>query len=293
MFKSTVLSISVMLISALLYAQPQPTFLSNPTLSPDGQTVVFSYEGDLWRVAAAGGSATRLTAMRGNEILPRISPDGKWLAFSADQNGNMDVYVMPIDGGEIRQITHHESSDEVDSWSWDNEHIYFTSGRANRFGSYRVKKAGGTAEPILPHFFNFIHNIVERPTGELLFTDSWESYSAANRKRYKGAFNPDIRGYDPKTEQYRDYTSYIGKDLWPTVDQSGVIYFASDEANEEYNLYKIEGNVKSQLTSFTESIRKPQVAANGTMVVFEKGYQIFLFDTATEKVIKPNIQLSR
>ena len=107
MFKSTVLSISVMLISALLYAQPQPTFLSNPTLSPDGQTVVFSYEGDLWRVAAAGGSATRLTAMRGNEILPRISPDGKWLAFSADQNGNMDVYVMPIDGGEIRQITHH------------------------------------------------------------------------------------------------------------------------------------------------------------------------------------------
>ena len=293
MFKSTVLSISVMLISALLYAQRQPTFLSNPTLSPDGQTVVFSYEGDLWKVAAAGGSATRLTAMRGNEILPRISPDGKWLAFSADQNGNMDVYVMPMDGGEIRQITHHESSDEVDSWSWDSKHIYFTSGRANRFGSFRVKKAGGTAEPILPHFFNFIHNIVETPSGELLFTDSWESYSAANRKRYKGAFNPDIRGYDPKTEQYRDYTSYIGKDLWPTVDQSGVIYFASDEANEEYNLYKIEDNVKSQLTSFKESIRKPQVAANGTVVVFEKGYQVFLFDTGTEKVVQPTIQLSR
>ncbi|MGO1520555.1 MAG: S41 family peptidase, partial [Sphingobacterium sp.] len=225
--------------------------------------------------------------------MPRISPDGQWLAFSADQNGNMDVYVMPFDGGEVRQLTYHESSDEVDSWSWDGKNLYFTSGRANRLSSYKVSVEGGTPKRIFPHFFNYIHNMVERPNGELLYTDSWESYSAANRKRYKGAFNPDIRGYDPKTNTYKDYTTYIGKDLWPTVDREGAIFFASDQGNDEYNLYSIREGGKKQLTEFDESIRKPQVAANGDAVVFEKGYQIFLYNVSTGQTTQPSISLSR
>lgn len=293
MFKSIALCTALLGGFLILQAQPQPTFLSNPTLSPDAQSIVFSYEGDLWKVPASGGEALRLTAMRGNEVMPRISPDGKWLAFSADQNGNMDVYVMPFDGGEIRQLTYHESSDEIDSWSWDGESIYFTSGRANRFSSYKVSVDGGTSKRIFPHFFNYIHNMVERPNGELLFTDSWESYSAAHRKRYKGAFNPDIRGYDPKTNTYKDYTTYIGKDLWPTVDREGAIFFASDQGNDEYNLYSIREGDKKQLTGFDESIRKPQVAANGDAVVFEKGYQIFLYTVSTGQTTQPSISLSR
>lgn len=293
MLKSIVLLVLMLGGSLSLLSQTQPTFLSNPTLTPDAQTIVFSYEGDLWKVPSAGGAATRLTAMRGNEIMPRVSPDGKWLAFSADQNGNMDVYIMPLEGGDIRQLTYHESSDEVDSWSWDGNFVYFTSGRANRFSSYKVERVGGTAHRIFPHFFNYIHNMVESPTGELLFTDSWESYSAANRKRYKGAFNPDIRSFNPATGRHKDYTTYIGKDLWPTVDQQGTIYFASDEGNDEYNLYRIRDTDKVQLTQFDESIRKPQVAANGEAVVFEKGYQVFLFDVAANETRQPSIKLNR
>ncbi len=290
----SLLTLALMLAGSLsLMAQVQPTFLSNPTISPDAQTVVFSYEGDLWKVPTAGGPALRLTAMEGNEIMPRISPDGQWIAFSSNQNGNMDVYVMPMTGGNIKQITFHESTDEVDSWSWDSKQIYFTSGRANRLSSYKVSKDGGTAERIFPHFFNYIHNMVETPAGELLYTDSWESYSAANRKRYKGAFNPDIKGYNPKTKVYKDYTTYEGKDLWPTVDKNGTIYFASDEANDEYNLYSINNGNKTALTQFNESIRNPQVAANGTAVVFEKGYQLFVYDVATKKTTQPTINLSR
>ncbi|WP_446741256.1 eIF2A-related protein, partial [Sphingobacterium multivorum] len=127
----------------------------------------------------------------------------------------------------------------------------------------------------------------------LLFTDSWESYSAANRKRYKGAFNPDIKGYNPKTKAYKEYTSYEGKDLWPTVDSKGTIYFASDEGNNEYNLYSINNGQKQGLTQFPESIRSPQVAANGAAVVFEKGYQLFVYDVASKKTSQPAISLSR
>jgi len=290
----SLLTIFLLLVgSAQLMAQVQPTFLSHPTLSPDAQTIVFSFEGDLWKVPTSGGPALRLTAMDGNEVMPRISPDGQWLAFSSNQNGNMDVYVMPMAGGNILQITHHEATDEVDSWSWDSKNIYFTSGRANRLSSYKVSREGGTAERIFPHFFNYIHNMVETPSGELLYTDSWESYSAANRKRYKGAFNPDIRGFNPKTNTHKDYTTYEGKDLWPTVDKNGTIFFASDEGNDEYNLYSLVGGNKVALTQFKESIRNPQVSSNGEAVVFEKGYQLFVYNVGTKQTSQPAISLSR
>ncbi len=290
----TVLFIGLSLGScAWSMAQQQPAFLSYPTLSPDGNTLVFSFEGDLWKVNSQGGVALRLTAMEGNEIAPKISPDGKWLAFSSNQNGNMDVFTMPLEGGDIQQLTYHEGTDEVDSWGWDSKTIYFTSSRYNRFSSYKVDRNGGTAERILPHFFNFIHGMVQTPTGELLFNDSWESYSSANRKRYKGAFNPDIRSYDPKTKAFKQYTDYIGKDFWPSVDRNGHIYFASDESNDEYNLYTFAAGKKVALTNFKESIKRPSVAADGGKVVFEKDYQIYLYDTHNKKTVQPTIQLSR
>lgn len=291
---TSILAIALLIGSSLsVSAQIQPTFLSHPTLSPDAKTIVFSYEGDLWKVPSAGGAALRLTAMQGNEVMPRISPDGKWLAFSSNQNGNMDVYVMAMEGGDIKQLTHHESADEVDSWSWDSETLYFTSGRENRFSSYKVARDGGTAQRLFPHFFNFIHNTVETPSGELLFTDSWESYSSANRKRYKGAFNPDIKGYNPKDKSFKTYTTYMGKDLWPIVDKNGVIYFASDEGNSEYNLYTLDKGSKKELTNFNVSIRSPQVSANGASIVFEKGYQLFVYDVQSKKTEQPTITLAR
>ena len=96
-------------------------FASYPSISPDAKTAVFCYEGDVWKADLATKMATRLTAMTGNETRPRISPDGKWVAFSASQYGNADVYVMPLEGGTIRQLTFHDSGDLVESWSWDSQ----------------------------------------------------------------------------------------------------------------------------------------------------------------------------
>ncbi|MEJ5054376.1 S41 family peptidase [Sphingobacterium sp. MYb382] len=276
-----------------LFGQSSPAFLSYPTLSPDGSTLVFSYDGDLWRVPTAGGLALRLTAMTGNEIAPRISPDGKWLAFSADQNGNMDVFLMPLEGGDIQQLTYHEAGDIVDSWSWDSKSIYFTSSRYNNFSSYRVNIDGGTADRIFPHYFNTIHNVVETPKGEYLFNDSWESYSQAHRKRYKGAFNPDILSYNPKSKDFKQLTDYQGKDFWASVDRQGNIYFASDEGNDEFNLYTFVNGKKTELTNFPTSIKRPFVAAQGGKIAFEKDYQIFIYDVASKKAIKPEISLGR
>ncbi len=287
--------ISCAAFPAWLHAQPQNSyFTAYPTLTPDGKTVIFSYEGDLWKSDLNSPSAVRLTAMQGQETNARVSPDGQWLAFSSSQYGNSDVYVMPLAGGEIKQLTYHESFDEVDSWSWDSKTIYFTSGRYNQFGSYRVSRNGGTPVRLFEHYFNTTHGIAEHPqTGELFFNNTWESYLFAERKHYKGDYNPDIQSYNPKTKAYKQYTNWNGKDFGTAIDRKGNIYFVSDEANGEYNLYTFNNGKKTALTSFKTSIKRPYVSADGSKVVFEKDYQLYAYDVSTKQTQKLNFYLSR
>src|SRR4051812_15165684 len=70
-----------------------------------GDTVVFTYGGDLWRTDLRGGDATRITTHPNLETRPRISPDGKWVAFTGNYDGNPDVFVVPIEGGEPKRLT--------------------------------------------------------------------------------------------------------------------------------------------------------------------------------------------
>ena len=282
-----------LLITISNYAQIKETYFTlNPTLTPNAESIIFCYEGDLWQVPTSGGDAHRLTAMQGNEANPSVSPDGKWLAFSSNQFGNNDIYIMPLKGGEITQLTFHESSDVVSSWGWDNSKIYFTSNRYNNVSTYSVSIHGGTPIRIFEHFFNTIHNVVENPVNdEIYFNESWESGLFAHRKRYKGDYNPDIKSYNLKTKEYKKHTDYRGKDFGVTFDKDGTLYFKSDEANGEYNLYSLQNGVKKQLTNFSTSIMWPKVSANGKKVVFRKDYQIHVYDIASGKTTTPTINI--
>ncbi|WCT12802.1 S41 family peptidase [Mucilaginibacter jinjuensis] len=295
MKKLYLLLFAAFLINASASAQRQEVyFTSYPALTPDGKTIIFSYEGDLWKADVNNPVAVRLTAMQGQETSPRVSPDGQWLAFSSNQFGNNDVYVMPLAGGDIKQLTYHEASDEVDSWSWDSKTIYFTSGRYNSFSAYKVSKDGGTPVRLFDNYFNTIHGVFEHPqTGELFFSNTWESYRFPQRKHYKGAYNPDIQSYNPKTKAYKQYTNWIGKDFWATLDQKGNIYFVSDEANGEYNLYTFNNGVKTQLTDFKTSIKRPYVSANGAKIAFEKDYQLYVYDVASKQTQTLNFAIYR
>ncbi len=269
-------------------AQEKVYFTSTPSLSPDAKTVYFSYDGDIWSTDINGGNASRITALEGEEINPRVSPDGKWLAFSSNQYGNYDIYIMPINGGQIKQLTFHQAKDEVESWGWDSKSIYFTSNQNNGFGSFKINLDGKTPEALFTNYFNTTNGLVETPQGEYIFTNSSESASQVTRKRYKGENNPDLLGYNPTTKSYKQYTDYNGKDFNPTVDKNGIIYFISDENNGEYNLYQFANGKKEALTKFETSIKKPFVSADGSKVVFEKDYQLFVYDVKA-KTSKPLI----
>src|SRR5215470_8336328 len=102
--------------------------------------VVFMYGGDLWLASTSGGVARRITTNPGRELFPKFSPDGKWIAFTGQYDGNFNVYVIPAEGGQPKQLTFYQGSahplndrmgihDEVVSWTPDSKRIVFLSRR--------------------------------------------------------------------------------------------------------------------------------------------------------------------
>ncbi|WP_189663017.1 S41 family peptidase [Polaribacter sp. IC073] len=280
----TIFKLSIFLLSFALFSQKGAVhFTLKPTLTPDGSEVIFSYQGDLWKVNSNGGTTFRLTAMDGTETDPSVSPDGKWLAFSSNQYGNYDVYIMPLKGGEITQLTFHQGNDMVASWNWDSKTINFTSNRYNATSNFTISIAGETPKRTFPHYFNTVHNAVQHPiTKDIYFNESWESAAFAHRKRYKGDYNPDIKSYNIVTQKFTKHTSYRGKDFGATIDEKGNVYFKSDEYKDEYNLYTFESGTKKRLTNFSTSIMWPKVSANGEKIVFRKDYQLYVYDVASK-----------
>ncbi len=259
-------------------------FPDDPALTPDGKTIIFAYAGDLWQMPASGGQANRITALDGVESKPKVSPDGKWLAFSSAQYGNNDVYVTPLGGGAIKQLTFHQASDQVANWSWDSQSIHFTSNRYNGGTTFTVPAAGGTPEALTTHYFNTFHNAVPHPTnGKVFFNESSESSRYPNRKRYVGPNSPDIKTFDPASGSVEKLTDWEGKDMWPMVDRNGKTYFVSDRDNEEYNLYQLDGKDAKRLTKFKTSVYAPSISADGSTIVFIRDYQLQVYDVKSGK----------
>src|SRR5208283_559134 len=125
--------------------------------------IVFSYAGDLWLVSSSGGVARRITTDPGLELFPKFSPDGKWIAYTGQYDGNFNVYVMPAEGGQPRQLTFYQGGakplsdrmgihNQVVSWTPDSKRILFLSRRdsSNVWTKrlYTVSIDGGQPEPL-------------------------------------------------------------------------------------------------------------------------------------------------
>ncbi len=237
----TLLVVSV-LVFGVLVAAASPDDHGNTHLMryPDisKEQIVFSYAGDLWVVPRAGGQAHRLTAHPGDEIFAKFSPDGKWIAFTGEYDGNSDVYVIPAEGGEPRRLTFHPSDDLVLGWTPDGKKILFRSNRASATPRYArlflISPEGGLPE-MLP---------VPRASLTSFSPDSQRiAYTSTSQefrtwKRYRGGWSPPIGIYNLKKNTYEELPRDTGMEMFP-MWHGNAIYFISDR-NGVMNLYRYD-----------------------------------------------------
>jgi tricorn protease len=290
--KKVALLLSSMLYLCSFISGENLRFAVKPSLSPDAKTIYFSFNGDIFKVGADGGNALSVVATKGFDSNPRVSPDGKWLAFSSDLDGNNNVYIVALAGGEITQLTYNDASDIPVSWSSDSKTIFIESGRLNQVSTYTLNREGGTPVRLFENYFNTVSNLVQNPVnGNYIFNESMEGFSFATRKGYRGEHNSDLLEWNPNKKEYAELTTFDGKDLWPMVDVKGNIYYASEEANGFTNLVKYSKEKSEYLTKFDVSIQYPTIAYNGDAIVFIKDYQLNIYDLKTKKSYTPQIEL--
>ncbi|MBT8219033.1 MAG: PD40 domain-containing protein, partial [Bacteroidia bacterium] len=121
---------TLLIICFLNYSAAQSQGFEGYYRYPDlhENTVVFTAEGDLWKVPLSGGLAQRLTTHAEEEIYPAISPDGKTIAFSASYEGPTEIYTMPIEGGVPTRWTYESDPSISNTWTPDGKIAYASRG---------------------------------------------------------------------------------------------------------------------------------------------------------------------
>ena len=179
-----------------------------------GDSVVFVHAEDIWTASTDGGRALRLTDDEGEERHPKFSPDGDRIAFTAEIDGNRDVWVMNGDGSDLRRLTFHPSADEVVGWHPTKNKVMFRSSRRSwsRFDRLFLIDPDGRGFEELP-----LH---EAGRGSFSANGKKIAYNRLARedrtwKRYYGGMAQDVWLYDLETNQDRRLTTWVGTDRIP------------------------------------------------------------------------------
>lgn len=262
--------------------------------------IAFVYAGDIWTVDANGGEARHLTSHKGLELFPKISPDGKWIAFSGEYSGSRQIFVIPSNGGIPRQLTWYNSVGEMPPrGGWDNAVLDWTPDskqiliRANRttFGErngkyYLVSLDGGLEKP-LP-IVNGGFGVFSPDASKICFTPVDREFR--NWKRYKGGRATDLWIYDLNRNTSEQITNFEGTDQLP-VWSGDNIFFASDR-DLKLNIwqYNIKTKETKQITHHSEfDVMWP--SGNGDQLVYENGGFIYKLNLLTGQSEKININI--
>lgn len=235
-----------------------------PSVSPDGQFIVFSAAGDLWAVPRAGGMAVRLTSHPADDRRSVFSPDGKWLAFESDRDGPRTIYIASVERsatgmglGPVRRVTTTDRLQNLTGFTPDSKFVTFSATnepsiyRSNRL--YKAPVDGGPIERLTGAFGTFPR---VSPDGSfVVFTHGRADFT---RPQYDGSGAPDIWRMNTPTGQFERVTldARSDADAWPLPDGS-IVYLSSKSG--EYNIRRIPaGKTDADATDLTNFQPTPE-----------------------------------
>ena len=255
-----------------------------PSISPDGERIVFSWHGDLWMVPASGGEAHRLTNHAGLDTHSAWSPDGSTIAFESNRSGFWNLHVMDADGSALRQVTHEDQSCSLAGFSADGRSLTFASSRESDTAGaprpFRVRVDGGPIGRIHGAHGRFPRENPWTPS-KFLFTRGGSSWS---RRHYRGPASRDVWLCDDGL--FQRLTTRAGNDgraRW--LDARRIVYM-SDRELDTVNLWGMqagggEEEMASRLTSFEgRDVQSFDVAADTGRIVLHVWDKLYVIDSA-------------
>lgn len=296
-----ILTVLAALLPLLAFADSQEArLLRFPAVG--GDNIVFSYAGDLYRVGINGGTAVKLTSHVGYEVFPRISPDGKTVAFTGQYDGNTEVYTIPVTGGEPSRVTYSAlvvrdlvgermgPNNIVMCWTPDGKQIVYRS-KTHTFSGLRgqlckVNATGGPAEEIPTTEGGFCSY---SPDGKQL---------AMNRmfrefrtwKYYRGGQADDIWINQVGTTKLEKITDNDAQDIFPMWIGTEIYYLSDRDHTMNLFCYDTRTKETRKVTDFTEyDCKFPSYSQQ--YVVFENGGYIYKYDVKARKCEKVTVYL--
>lgn len=288
-------------LPGILVAQNEARLLRFPTVH--GNQVIFSYAGDLYTVPVDGGMARKLTTDAGYEMFSHFSPDGKTIAFTAQYDGNTEIYTMPAQGGVPVRLTltatlgRDDVSDRmgpnniVMGWTPDGKNIIYRS-RKQTYNDFigqlfTVPASGGMSTELPLPAGGFCSY---SPDGkQLAYNQVFREFRTW--KYYKGGMADDIWIHDFATKTTKKITDTKTQEIFP-MWFGDEIYFCSDR-DRTMNLfcYNLKTNQTRKVTNFTEyDIKFPSAGDN--RIIYENGGFLYIFDIKTQTSAKVPVQIA-
>ena len=283
-------------ITSIVFSQSNP-LINTPALNPDGTSIAFNYQGDIWTVSNNGQNLKRLTIHEGFDENPTWSKDGKTIAFESDRYGNKDIFTIPVNGGTPKRVTFHSSNDYVTDFLSDNTIIFSTYRNFAQVEREReihsVNANGGTPKRFLDAVG---FDAVMSPNNKFIaFT---RGTCRIEREAYKGAANRNIWIYNTTNDTYHQLTTFNGQDLAPKWANNSIILFQSAR-DGVYNIHELKIDVNgrkigavSKLTNLKKmGLSSFDLSSNGNDIVMITGDKVSLIDrnTKAQKLLKIEI----
>jgi tricorn protease len=288
------------LVLALLLAAA-PLAIAHAALprfpQPYGDRIVFVADGNVWSVAKTGGTAERLTSAQGQDEMPRVSPDGRWIAYTEASKAGTDIWVIPAAGGPARRLTYHPAAEAgtgerhgpdnmVVTWTPDSRYVVYLTKR-DEFNEgiqylYEAPIAGGLPTPLPLDMA--VGLATYAPDGHTI------AYNRIFRnfrtwKRYNGGLAQQVFTYDFNSRQLTQITDWSGTNTSP-MWYGRRIYFLSDrDTNRRANIWVYDEDSKQtrEVTHFTDyDIDFP--ALGGDAIAFQQGGKLYLLDLPSERL---------
>ncbi len=280
-FRFSILVLSL-LYTFQTFSKTNSDWFQHPSISPNGESILFSYKGDIYKVSSSGGVATPLTINSAWDGYPVWSTDGKQIAFASDRHGNMDVYLMPASGGKAKRLTFHSSNDIPTDFSVKGKTVLFNSTRMDSVKSslfprrnlaelYEVSTSGGTPRMVLT---TPASEAQYSPDGKKIAYREEKAAESRLRKHDTSAFARDIWVYDIKTKKHKQLSSFVGGDHNPIWKNNNEIYYLSEKEKSNFNVWKMDlkSGKMSPVTNYkSHPVRSLSMAKNGVLAFNHHG----------------------